>query len=83
MPHILVAKQIAKAIYYRILKYERAADELLLPDGKLPPDLKERYEAIGNITEGLHEAMGIVMKGEYMKEDVNASGGEQHEPSGN
>ena len=39
--------------------------------------LADEHEALSQIVEGLHEALGIVVEGDYMEEDVDLSGGEE------
>lgn len=78
---IQVVEGIIGAIQKRIDEYEEQANDLahdyIQSDKPFPTDLKQRYETIGNVAEGLVEAIGIIMQGDYMKEDVDLSGGEE------
>ena len=76
MSHAIIAERIVGALQNRISEYEQMTNSFLSSDASIPAELKERYETIGNITEGLHEAMCIVLRGEYMDIDVDLTGGE-------
>lgn len=80
---VQVVEGIVGAIQKRIDQYEEIANDLahdyIQSDKPFPTDLKQRYETIGNLAEGLVEAIGIIMQGDYMQEDVNLSGGEEIE----
>lgn len=76
-----IATNIINAIQKRVDEYEEIATDLahdyIQSEKPFPTDLKQRYEVIGNVTEGLVEAIGIVMQCDYMLEDVDLSGGEE------
>ena len=83
---VQVVEGIVGAIQKRIDQYEEQANDLahdyIQSDKPFPTDLKQRYETIGNLAEGLIEAVGIIMQGDYMQEDVDLSGGDDiAEPS--
>ena len=77
---VQVVEGIVGAIQKRIDQYEEIANDLahdyIQSDKPFPTDLKQRYETIGNLAEGLVEAIGIILEGDYLKEDVDLSGGE-------
>ena len=76
-----ITTNIINAIQKRVDEYEEIATDLahdyIQSDKPFPTDLKQRYEVIGNVSEGLVEAIGIVMQCGYMFEDVDLSGGEE------
>lgn len=80
---VQVVEGIIGAIQKRIDQYEEIANDLVCDykqsDKPFPTDLKQRYETIGNLAEGLVEAIGIILEGDYMQEDVDLSGGEEDE----
>lgn len=63
-----ITENTINLIKKRISEYEEIANDLahgyIQSDRPFPDDLKQRYEAIGNITDGLHEAITIILNGE-------------------
>lgn len=80
MKPLLIVEGIVNSISERIKYYEEAANDLahsyIQSDKPFPDDLKKRYDSIGEVVEGLCEAIDIVRGCEYMHEDVDLSGGE-------
>ena len=78
---VQIVEGIITAINKRIEAHEEIANDLAhdyIQSKKEPPiDIKERYENIGAIVEGLQEAIDIVKHGGYMVDDVDLSGGEE------
>lgn len=79
MRPIQIAEDIVHSLQIRLNEYEELANDLVpyIQSGEeLPLVIKQRYEAIGNIAEGLQEAIDIIKQSDYMLEDVDLSGGE-------
>lgn len=81
MQTLSIVEGIVHSIQKRIYEYERVSDDLahdyIQSDKPFPTDIKQRYENISNLAEGLQEAIDIIKQGEYMHEDVDLSGGEE------
>ena len=79
---VQIVEGIIAAINKRIEAHEEIANDLahdFIRSKKEPPiDIKERYENISTIVEGLQEAIDIIKKGDYMVEHVDLSGGEDN-----
>lgn len=77
---VQLVEGIIAAINKRIEAHEEIANDLahdFIHSKKEPPiDIKERYENISAIVEGLQEAIDVIKKGDYMVEYVDLSGGE-------
>ena len=61
-------ENIINSIKKRIKEYEDIANDLahgyIQSDKPFPNDIKKRYEAIGNLTDGLNEAITIILGGD-------------------
>ena len=78
MQTIFTVEGIVNSIQKRIHEYEEISEELLRDmksDLPFPSEIKQRYENIGNLAEGLQEAIDIIRQGGYMEEDIDLSGG--------
>lgn len=76
----LIVEGIVNSIQKRIAEYEEVSNDLahdyIQSDKPFPTEIKQRYDNIGTLAEGLQEAVNIIKQGDYMREDVNLSGGD-------
>lgn len=74
----LIVEGMVNSIQKRIAEYEEISNDLahdyIQSDKPFPTEIKQRYDNIGNLTEGLQEAVDIIKLGDYMREDVDLSG---------
>ncbi|MEK5331978.1 hypothetical protein [Lysinibacillus sp. FSL W8-0992] len=80
MKAVLIVEGMVNSIQKRIAEYEEISNDLahdyIQSDKPFPTDIKQRYDNIGTLAEGLQQAIDIIRQGDYMQEDVNLSGGE-------
>lgn len=80
MKAALIVEGMINSIQKRIAQYEEISNDLahdyIQSDKPFPTDIKQRYDNIGTLAEGLQQAIDIIRQGDYMQEDVNLSGGE-------
>ncbi|SCY99321.1 MULTISPECIES: hypothetical protein [unclassified Lysinibacillus] len=74
----LIVEGMVNSIQKRIAEYEEISNDLahdyIQSDMPFPTEIKQRYDNIGSLAEGLQEAVDIIKRGDYMKEDVDLSG---------
>ncbi|AJK89375.1 MULTISPECIES: hypothetical protein [Lysinibacillus] len=74
----LIVEGMVNSIQKRIAEYEEISNDLahdyIQSDRPFPTEIKQRYDNIGSLAEGLQEAVDIIKRGDYMKEDVDLSG---------
>ncbi|WP_036125904.1 hypothetical protein [Lysinibacillus sphaericus] len=77
----LIVEGMVNSIQKRIAEYEEISNDLahdyIQSDMPFPTEIKQRYDNIGSLAEGLQEAVDIIKRGDYMKEDVDLSGHEE------
>ncbi|OXS75568.1 hypothetical protein B1B04_07600, partial [Lysinibacillus sp. KCTC 33748] len=75
----LIVEGMVNSIQQRIVEYEEISNDLahdyIQSDMPFPTEIKQRYDNIGTLAEGLQEAVDIIKRGDYMREDVDLSGG--------
>ncbi len=80
MEALMIVEGMVNSIQKRIAEYEEISNDLahdyIQSDKPFPTDIKQRYDNIGTLAEGLQQAIDIIRQGDYMQEDVNLSGGE-------
>lgn len=76
----LIVEGMVNSIQKRIAEYEEISNDLahdyIQSDKPFPMEIKQRYDNIGTLTEGLQEAVNIIKQGDYMREDIDLSGGD-------
>jgi len=81
MKAALIVEGMVNSIQKRIAEYEEISNDLahdyIQSDKPFPTDIKQRYDNIGTLAEGLQQAIDIIKSGDYMQEDVNLSGGDK------
>lgn len=74
----LIVEGMVNSIQKRIAEYEEISNDLahdyIQSDMPFPTEIKQRYNNVGTLAEGLQEAVDIIKRGDYMKEDVDLSG---------
>ena len=74
----LIVEGMVNLIQKRIAEYEEISNDLahdyIQSDKPFPTEIKQRYDNVGTLAEGLQEAVDIIKRGDYMREDVNLSG---------
>ncbi|SCY14365.1 hypothetical protein [Lysinibacillus fusiformis] len=74
----LIVEGMVNSIQKRIAEYEEISNDLahdyIQSDMPFPTEIKQRYNNIGSLAEGLQEAVDIIKRGDYMKEDVDLLG---------
>lgn len=74
----LIVEGIVNSIQKRIAEYEEISNDLahdyIQSDKPFPTEIKERYDNVGTLAEGLQEAVNIIKQGDYMREDIDLSG---------
>ncbi|OXS68747.1 hypothetical protein B1B04_19980, partial [Lysinibacillus sp. KCTC 33748] len=79
MQAVLIVEGMVNSIQKRIAEYEEISNDLaydyIQSDMPLPTEIKQRYDNVGTLAEGLQEAVDIIKRGDYMREDVDLSGG--------